>query len=73
MTLTIEATYKDGVFIPVQRVDLADDERVRLTVEVPALPDAVEVVRRWRGNRIEIDPQIAREIALSPEFHPDES
>ena len=35
MTLTIEATYENGVFVPVQPVDLVNHERVRLTVEHP--------------------------------------
>ncbi len=45
---------------------------VRLTVELATKPSPVESVRRWRGNRIQIDPHLAGEIALSPEFHPDE-
>lgn len=73
MAITIEATYENGVFVPVQRVDLADHERVRITVEVPASPSAVEIVRRWRGNRLRIDPDDARAIASSMEFHPDEA
>lgn len=73
MAITIEATYENGVFVPVQTVDLADNERVRLTIEPPVVPDPVEVVRSWRGNRIQIDPDDAREIASSPEFLPEES
>lgn len=72
MVLTIEATYENGVFVPARRPDLADHERVRLTVELATKPSPVESVRRWRGNRIQIDPHLAGEIALSPEFHPDE-
>jgi predicted DNA-binding antitoxin AbrB/MazE fold protein len=73
MTLTIEATYQNGVFVPDQRLELADHERVRLTVERPAGPTALDIVRSVRGNRIQIDPDRAREIALSPEFLPEES
>lgn len=72
MTITIEATYENGVLIPDQRLDLADHERVRLTVERPATPTALEIVRRRRGNRIRIDPDDARAIASSPEFLPEE-
>jgi predicted DNA-binding antitoxin AbrB/MazE fold protein len=74
MSLTIEATYENGVFVPVQPLDLADHERVRLTVEPIAVSSsALETIRRRRGNRIQIDPQLAQEIALSPEFLPEES
>jgi predicted DNA-binding antitoxin AbrB/MazE fold protein len=71
----IEATYENGVLVPTQPLDLADHERVRLTVErvpVPG-PAAVEAVRWWREHRIQIDPQRAQEIALSAEFLPEES
>lgn len=73
MTLTVEATYENGVFVPDRRLELADHERVRLTVERPADPTALEIVRSRRGNRIQIDPDDAREIALAPEFLPEES
>jgi predicted DNA-binding antitoxin AbrB/MazE fold protein len=73
MTLTIDATYENGVFVPVQRLDLADHERVRLTVE-PIAPQLapLEIIQRRRGRRIKGDPQLAQEIALSPEFLPEE-
>jgi predicted DNA-binding antitoxin AbrB/MazE fold protein len=75
MSFTIEATDENGVLVPVQPLDLADHERVRLTVErvpVPG-PAAVEAVRWWREHRIKADPQVAQEIAPSPEFLPEES
>ena len=73
MTLTIEATYENGVFVPVQPVNLVNHERVRLTVERPAGLSPLEIVRRRRGNRIKIDPELAQEIARSPEFNIEES
>ncbi|HZW30074.1 MAG TPA: antitoxin family protein [Isosphaeraceae bacterium] len=73
MTLSIDATYEDGVFVPVQRPDLADHERVRLTVEPVAPPlSPLEIIQR-RGRRIKGDPQLAQEIARSPEFLLEES
>jgi predicted DNA-binding antitoxin AbrB/MazE fold protein len=73
MTLTIDATYENGVFVPVQRLDLPDHERVRLTVEPIAPPlSALEIIQRRRGRRIQGDPQLAQEIARSPEFLPEE-
>jgi predicted DNA-binding antitoxin AbrB/MazE fold protein len=73
MPLTIEATYENGVFVPDQRLDLPDHERVRLTVERPAGPTALEIVRSRRENRIQIDPDDARAIALEAEFLPEEA
>ncbi len=73
MTITIEATYENGVLVPVQSPDLADHERVRLTVDAPPglLPWRPSGGRR--GHRIQIDPQLAKEIAESPEFLIEES
>ena len=73
MSLTIEATYENGVFVPVQPLDLVNHERVRLTVERVPGPAAVEAVRWWREHRIKADPQLAQEIARSPEFLLEES
>jgi len=44
MTQVIEAIYKDGVLRPLELVDLADNQRVRVTIEqfngtAQALPD----------------------------------
>ena len=33
MALKVDATFTDGVFVPAQRPNLADQERVRLTIE----------------------------------------
>ena len=73
MTLTIEATYENGVFVPVQPVDLVNHERVRLTVERPTGRSAVEDVRWWREHRIKADPELAQAIAQSAEFNIEES
>jgi predicted DNA-binding antitoxin AbrB/MazE fold protein len=74
MSLTVEATYENGVFVPLQRPALPDHERVRLTVEPIASPtSAAEIVRHRRENRIQLDLQLAQEIALSKELHPDAS
>jgi predicted DNA-binding antitoxin AbrB/MazE fold protein len=73
MAITIEATYENGVLVPLQRLELAEHERDRLTIELPVVPDPVELVRSWRGNRIQIDPGDAQEIATSPEFLPEGS
>jgi predicted DNA-binding antitoxin AbrB/MazE fold protein len=70
MTLKVEATYENGVFVPVQPPALADHERVRLTIETDIeAPTVGTVIRR---QRIVLDPQLTREIAISPEFLPEE-
>ena len=73
MTFTIEARYENGVFVPVQPVNLVNHERVRLTVERPTGLSPLEIVRRRRDHRIQGDPQLAQEIARSPEFNIEES
>ena len=72
MALSIEATFENGVFVPKTRPALTDHEKVRLLVE-PLPSTAEEVIERTRHHRIQIDPELAREIASSPEFLPEES
>ncbi len=69
MTVHIEAVYENGVFVPRERPNLAEHDRVRLTVETvySVLPPG-EIVRRRRKHRIQLDPQTAQAIAESPEF-----
>ncbi len=72
MSLTVEATYENGVFVPLQRPALADHERVRLTIEHIASPtSAAETVRRRGENRLQLEPQLSHEIALSKELRPE--
>ncbi|HZZ41883.1 MAG TPA: antitoxin family protein [Tepidisphaeraceae bacterium] len=71
MTQAIDATYQDGVFIPVQKPALAEHERVRLTIEsigTPVQQDALTTVQQRRQNRLCIDETLAREIANDPGF-----
>jgi hypothetical protein len=78
MALTIEATFRNGVFVPAERPALTEDARVRLVIE-PVTSGPVHVTPGGRADpfrdhhRIEIDPELAREIATSPEFLPEES
>jgi len=69
MTQTIEATYENGVFVPAGKPELAEHERVRLTVESigAANPAALEAARRRRQNRLCMDETLAAEIATSGE------
>ena len=74
MTLKVEATFENGVFVPAQRPALADHQRVRLTIETEARSSiGADAVRRRRGRRIRLDATLAKDIASSPEFRPDES
>ncbi|MGA2231701.1 MAG: antitoxin family protein [Tepidisphaeraceae bacterium] len=72
MTLKVDATYENGVFVPTEQPALADHERVRLTIEtVSNEPGAMEIVRRRGERRIQLDPQLAEEIARSSDFNPE--
>jgi predicted DNA-binding antitoxin AbrB/MazE fold protein len=72
MALTVEATFENGVFVPVQRPALQEHERVRLTIELMAVNSSgLEDIRRRRGQRIRLDAELARQIACSPEFELD--
>ena len=62
MTITVEAVYESGVLRPLEPLDdLKEHERVRITVQ------SVNTVAEQRGRRIKIDPEVAHEIAESPE------
>ena len=68
-TTIIDATFKNGVFVPVQRPSLADHERVRLIIEPISTPiQRLEIVGHRRDGRIRLSAALAQEIAVSPEF-----
>ena len=75
MSLTIEATYENGVSVPAQRPNLSDHARVRLVIEQVelAIPIEENPIEFRRHRRIKLDPQLAREIASLPEFLPEAS
>jgi predicted DNA-binding antitoxin AbrB/MazE fold protein len=75
MSLTIEATYENGVFVPAERPPLAERARVRLTIDStpPPAAQAVNPVEFRRRHRIKLDAKLSQEIASSPEFLPEES
>lgn len=66
MTLSIDAIFENGVFVPVTRPALTDHERVRLTVEpvVSSSKSPKQIIQERRNHRIKIDGNLAREIAL---------
>jgi len=59
--VTVEAIYENGVFRPLQPLDIPEHARVRVTV-VP-----VACVRRER-RRVAVDTETGRAIAEDPEF-----
>ena len=76
MTMTVEAIFENGVFVPAERPTLAEHERVLLTIEtasraVTGAGDA-GVVATHRRRRTPLDPVVARAIAESPAFLPEE-
>ena len=64
MTITIEATYENGVLKPAQPLPLKEHEKVRVTIE-PELTWAERTagMLKWTG-----DPAVLRRIAEDDEF-----
>ena len=65
---SIEAVYEDGVLKPLFPLKLKEHEKVRIIVE-----EKESVVRATSGMFNGLDDNIIDEIALSPEFLPDEA
>lgn len=64
MTLSIEATYENGVLRPASPLPLADQERVRITVELETTwAERTAGLLPWHG-----DPALLRRVAESDEF-----
>lgn len=70
MNLTVEAVYESGVLKPLTPLpQLKEQERVRLTLEtISPAEDANHLVEQQRQRRIQIEPQVAREIGDSHEY-----
>jgi len=68
MSRSIEAIYQDGVLKPLAPLKLNEHERVRITVE-----KGESVVRATSGIFSGLDDNTIDEIALSPNFLPEES
>jgi predicted DNA-binding antitoxin AbrB/MazE fold protein len=51
MSITIEATYENGVLKPVQPLPLAESERVTVTIEASgSIVDRTAGMLKWPGN-----------------------
>jgi predicted DNA-binding antitoxin AbrB/MazE fold protein len=68
MPRNIEAVYENGVLKPLSPLDLKEHERVRLTVE-----EGRNSVRATSGMLSGISDSVIEEVALSPEFLPEEA
>ena len=64
MSLTVDATYENGMLKPAVRLPLMERQKVRITIYTP-----LDVVRatagmlKWKG-----DPETVERIALDAEF-----
>jgi len=67
MSRNIEAIYQDGVLKPLAPLKLNEHERVRITVE-----KGESAVRATSGIFSGLDDNTIDEIALSPNFLPEE-
>ncbi len=69
MTITVEATYENGLLKPAQPLPLKENEKVRITVE-PQMgwADRTAGIIKWTG-----DVETLERLAMDPEFDPQES
>ncbi|CAD7776273.1 hypothetical protein AIOGIFDO_01916 [Candidatus Methanoperedenaceae archaeon GB37] len=49
MQRTIEAIYKDGVFKPLERVELKEGEHIKIRIEENTKENAVELAKKYSG------------------------
>jgi predicted DNA-binding antitoxin AbrB/MazE fold protein len=64
MTITVEATYENGVLRPVAPLALRENEKVTLTIEpARSRTEATYGLIGWKG-----DSETIQRIALDPEF-----
>jgi predicted DNA-binding antitoxin AbrB/MazE fold protein len=68
MTITIDATYEDGVLKPAQPLPLAEHAQVRITLE-PSMSwtQRTKGIVKWNG-----DPEELARFAIDPAFDPQE-
>jgi predicted DNA-binding antitoxin AbrB/MazE fold protein len=68
MPKNIEVVYEGGVLKPLSPLKLKEHEKVRITLE-----EGESLVRATSGMFSGLDDNIINEIALSPEFLPEEA
>lgn len=68
MPKVIQAVYENGVFKPVGKIDLREHQQVEIVLsEVPS------ATQRTQGILKGLDDAAINDIALSPDFLPEES
>ena len=68
MPKVIQAVYENGVFKPVGKIDLREHQQVEIVLS--EMPSATQ---KTRGILKGLDDATINDIALSPEFLPEES
>lgn len=68
MPRTIEVIYEGGILRPLSPLKLKEREKVRITLE-----EGESVVRATSGIFGDLDDSTIEEVALSPEFLPEEA
>jgi predicted DNA-binding antitoxin AbrB/MazE fold protein len=67
MEVEVDAVYEGGVLKLEQPLELPEKTKVRVVVKVSRVQAAYGLLR-WTG-----DPEVLREIALSPDLDPEEA
>jgi predicted DNA-binding antitoxin AbrB/MazE fold protein len=68
MSRNIEVIYEDGVLKPLSPLNLKEHEKVKITLE-----EGESIIRATSGMFSGLDDNTIEEIALSPEFLPEEA
>ena len=68
MPKVIQAVYENGVFKPVEKIDLREHQEVEII-----LSELSSVTQKTQGILKGLDDDAIHDIALSPEFLPEES
>jgi predicted DNA-binding antitoxin AbrB/MazE fold protein len=67
MVKTIQAVYENGVLRPLEKLDLKESQRLKLTLEV--VPSVVDETR----TLIRAKPEVVQEVAEGDEYLPEGS
>jgi predicted DNA-binding antitoxin AbrB/MazE fold protein len=68
MAKVIQAVYENGVFKPMEKIELREHQRVEIV-----LSEMSSVTQNTQGILKGLDDHAINDIALSPEFLPEES
>ena len=71
MTLKVDASFENGVFVPTRRPALADHERVRLTIEAAAASSEKSAGSSLGGDPIDRGSRTGTHLAIALDYHPD--